>query len=302
MAEWRLANSRSIDLASPALMAIINCTPDSFFDGSRIEHSSNAVEAARCALHEGAAMVDIGGESTRPGSAPVDPEEQIRRTVPVIAAIRSARDLDTLAISIDTTRAAVARAALDAGADAVNDVSGLADDRDEMIELLSSTRAGYILMHRRLPPARDSYSDRYSQTPEYGDVVEDVRAFFEQSLRTLAERGIEPGRVLLDPGLGFGKSVEQNLELIRRSTEFAGLGRPILSGLSRKSFVGRVAFGRDSDPAERLEGTLALSVLHLASGARMFRVHDVAACASAIRAAWAFFRAESSGPAGHLKG
>lgn len=299
MAEWRLANSRVLDLHSPAIMAILNCTPDSFYGESRLEDVPAAVEAARSALHEGARIIDIGGESTRPGSTAVGEAEQIRRTVPVIEAIRARRDLDALAISIDTTRAAVARAALDAGADAVNDVSGLADDRDEMVALLEAGNAGYILMHRLKQPANDSYSDRYSAAPAYSDVVLDVKSFLEQTLAALASRGIEPARVLLDPGLGFGKSVEQNLDLIRRTGEIAAIGRPILSGLSRKSFVGRVAFGRDSDPVERLEGTIALSVLHLLHGARLFRVHDVAACASALRASSAFLPVNLPPPRRH---
>lgn len=266
-------------------MAILNCTPDSFYGGSRLDSVSAAVEAALTAVHSGASIVDIGGESTRPGAEPVDAAEQIRRTAPVIRAIRARSELDSLAISIDTTRAEVARAALDSGADAINDVSGLQDDGEKLLDLLASAPAGYILMHRRVPPAHDRYSDQYELAPEYADVVADVRTFFEHNIRTLASRGIEPLRVLLDPGLGFGKSVEQNCELIRRTPEFTALGRPVLSGLSRKSFVGRLALGRDSDPDERLEGTIALSVLHLLQGARVFRVHDVEACIRALRAA-----------------
>lgn len=288
MQQWRLANSRVVETGSPALMAILNCTPDSFYDGSRIDSVPRAVEAAHSALRSGATILDIGGESTRPGAAPVDAAEQIRRTIPVIRAIRARSELNPLAISIDTTRAEVARAALESGADAINDVSGLRDDGDAMLDLLASTQSGYILMHRRVPPASDRYSDQYERPPEYGDVAAEVRSFFDRSLRTLASRGIDVQRVLLDPGLGFGKSVEQNCDLIRRTPDFTALGRPVLSGLSRKSFVGRLAFGRDSDPDERLEGTLALSVIHYLSGARIFRVHDVGACASALRAASAF--------------
>ncbi|MBX3390407.1 MAG: dihydropteroate synthase [Phycisphaeraceae bacterium] len=285
MQQWRLANSRIIDTNTPVLMAILNCTPDSFYGESRLHSIDSAVESARAAQRAGAAILDVGGESTRPGSAPVDAAEQIRRTIPVIRAIRAESELSSLAISIDTTLAEVARAALDAGADAINDVSGLRDDTDKMLELLAATQTGSILMHRRVPPARDSYSDQYKQAPEYGDLVADVRTFFEQSLRTLTSRGLDPLSIVLDPGLGFGKSVEQNCELIRRTSEFESLARPILSGLSRKSFVGRLSFGRDSDPSERLEGTIALSVIHFLNGARIFRVHDVAACASALRAA-----------------
>ncbi len=288
MPEWRLANSRTIDAGTPVIMAILNCTPDSFYDGGRYDSISAAVQAVLSSHHSGAKIVDIGGESTRPGAAHVDAAEQIRRTVPVIEALRARRDFDTLAISIDTTRAEVARAALDAGADAVNDVSGLADDRDQMLALLADCKAGYVLMHRLVRPEADRYSDRYDAPPGYKDVVADVRDFLLDNLAFLKAGGVDPARVILDPGLGFGKSVEQNLELIRRTTDFAGLGRPVLSGLSRKSFVGRVTFNRDSDPAERFEGTIALSVLHLLFGARLFRVHDVAACRGALQAAWPF--------------
>lgn len=269
-------------------MAILNCTPDSFFDGSRLDSIPAAVEAALAAHRSGAKIVDVGGESTRPGAAAVDATEQLRRTIPVIRAIRGHKELDTLAISIDTTRAEVARAALDVGADAINDVSGLQDDRENMLKLLASTSAGYVLMHRRFAPARDSYSDQYDKPPAYTDVVADVRDFLQHTLNALLARGIDTQRILLDPGLGFGKSVEQNCDLIRRTSEFTSLGRPVLSGLSRKSFVGRLALGRDSDPSERLQGTLALSVLHLQFGASVFRVHDVAACVGALRAASTF--------------
>lgn len=302
MAQWSLANSRTLDLRAPAIMAILNCTPDSFYEASRLLDVPAAVEAARVAFHEGASIIDIGGESTRPGSIAVGAAEQIRRTVPVIGAIRACRDLDALAISIDTTRAAVAHAALDAGADAINDVSGLTDDSDAMTELLRCGCAGYVLMHRLKQPANDSYSDRYAAAPVYRDVVLDVKSHLQQMLATLASRGVEPSRVLLDPGLGFGKAVEQNLSLIRRTGEIAELGRPVLSGLSRKSFVGRLSLGRDSEPRERLDGTIALTVLHLLSGARLFRVHDVTACASALRASSAFLPVNLPPPSGIQEG
>lgn len=298
---WRLANSREIDLSNPALMAILNCTPDSFFDGSRIESVDAAVEAAISSHHSGARVIDVGGESTRPGAQPVDAAEQIRRIIPVIRAMRKSTQLDTIAISVDTTLAEVAHAALAEGADAVNDVSGLQDDQDAMRDLLARTHAGYILMHRRVAPASDRYSDQYEHPPAYSDVVATVKIFFRDQLQSLTTRGIDPSRIVLDPGLGFGKSVEQNMDLIRRTSEFAELGAPVLSALSRKSFVGRLAFGRDSDPAERLEGTIALTVLHLVYGARLFRVHDVAACASALRAASAFLPVHPTPPERHRK-
>lgn len=288
---WQLANSRVIRTSEPALMAILNATPDSFSDGGKCATVDSALHACALFLEQGAAIIDIGGESTRPGAAPVDIAEQIRRTVPIITSLRARREFDPMAISIDTTRAEVARAALEAGADAINDVSGLHDDRESMLGLLASTHAGYVLMHRLVAPAKDRYSDRYAKAPMYNDVVSDVRSFLQHALGDLVAQGIDERRVLLDPGLGFGKSVEQNCDLIRGTSEFTSLGRPVLSGLSRKSFVGRLAHGRDSDPGERLEGTLALSALHLYFGARVFRVHDVGACMGALRATSAFLPA-----------
>jgi len=284
---WQLANSRSVSTGEPGLMAILNTTPDSFSDGGKHNSIESALRAASRFLQDAAAIIDIGGESTRPGAHAVEPAEQIRRTVPIITALRARREFDHIAISIDTTRADVAAAALSAGADAINDVSGLSDDRDAMLALLARTQAGYVLMHRLRAPASDQFSDQYQHSPVYADVVLTVKDFLRRTLADLATAGIAQARVVLDPGLGFGKSVEQNLALIHRTGELIDLGRPILSGLSRKSFVGRISLGRDSDPSERLEGTLALSTLHLEAGARLFRVHDVGPVSRALRAAWA---------------
>jgi len=190
-------------------------------------------------------------------------------------------------ISVDTTRAPVARAALDAGADAVNDVSGATED-DAMLALCASRRAGLILMHRLTTPDRDSYSDEYEREPDYGDVIEAVRAHLADRAAAAVAAGLARDSILLDPGLGFGKGVADNLELVRRTGVFTRLGFGVLSGISRKSFVGRVSApqGEDLVPADRLPGSLALSVLHLAAGARVFRVHDVPEHARALRAAW----------------
>jgi len=284
---WHLANSRIVRTSEPALMAILNTTPDSFSDGGKHNSVESALHAASGFLEHDVAIIDVGGESTRPGAASVGPAEQIRRTAPVISALRARREFDNVAISIDTTQAEVAAAALDAGADAINDVSGLSDDRTAMLTLLARTDAGYVLMHRLRAPAEDQYSDQYSQDPSYANVVLAVETFFRESLGVLAAAGIPAERVLLDPGLGFGKSVEQNMALLANTSYFREIGRPILSALSRKSFVGRVSLLRDSLPSERLEGTIALTALHLANGARVFRVHDIAPVARAIHAAWA---------------
>lgn len=214
--------------------------------------------------------------------------EQIARIVPAIKAIRGA-GIDA-PISVDTTRAAVAAAALDAGADAVNDISGGTDDA-AMLPLVASRGVGVMLMHRLTTPERDRFSDRYRAEPDYGgDVVGAVRASLEAMLKAAVAAGIDPRAVVLDPGLGFGKSVDQNLELIARTGDLASLGRPILGAASRKSFTARAAMGeREADPApptDRVEGSIACSVVQLLGGARLFRVHDVCAQGRALRAAW----------------
>ncbi len=272
-------------------MAILNLTPDSFSDGGSYPTVETAVAAAARAVADGAHILDLGGESTRPGAASVAEAEQIARVVPVIRAIRAAgRALGEIPISIDTTRAAVASAAVDAGADAVNDTSGATDDAN-MLKLVAERGAGIVLMHRLRAPARDSYSDAYSQAPQYRDVVLEVRAFLAGRIEAAEAAGIAPESIVIDPGLGFGKSVEQNLELIARTGELLALGPPVLSGASRKSFVGRVSFGAASEPRARLAGSLAISVAHFLAGASIFRVHDIAEQAQALRAAEAVRRA-----------
>jgi dihydropteroate synthase len=313
---WALGNGREVVLDRPRLLGVLNTTPDSFHAASRVD-AGRALDAARAMVGAGADALDVGGESTRPGAPPVPEDEQIARVVPVVRALRAAEaPLRHVPVSIDTTRVPVARAALDAGADAINDVSGASDDPG-MLALAASSGAGLVLMHRLRPPAADVFSDRYSVPPEYGPVavagaagesggesggvVAHVRAFLAARLRAALDAGVAPERILLDPGLGFGKSVEQNLDLLRATPELLALGRPVLSALSRKSFVGRVGLARDSDPAERLPATLALSLLHLHAGARLFRVHDVAEHAQALRAAWACLSApggpQGAGPA-----
>ncbi len=279
-----MAHGRSLTLDRPRLMAILNVTPDSFADGGRFTSPADVADAARRAVDAGADMLDVGGESTRPGAQRVGADEQIGRVVPAIEAVRRAGI--EAPISVDTTLAAVAVAALDAGADAVNDVSAGTEDPG-MLAACARCGAGVVLMHRLAPPTADSYSDKYDEAPVYGDVVAGVRAYLEQRLRAAVSAGIDAGRVVLDPGLGFGKTVDQNLELISRTGELLTLGRPVLSALSRKSFVGRAGLGRDSSPGERLAGTLALSVVHQLAGARLFRVHDVGEHAEALRAVWA---------------
>lgn len=285
---WQISSTRAVLLDRPCLFTILNLTPDSFADGGRLPTPAHAADAARRAADEGADGLDMGAESTRPGADRIPPDEQIRRLIPAIEAVRRA-GID-LPITADTTRAPVARAALDAGADAINDVAAGTEDAG-ILALAAERGAGLILMHRKAPPAADRYADRYDAPPDYGPgpraVVDAVRSFLYERLARAADAGVPADRVLIDPGLGFGKSVEQNLELIRATPDLLALGRPILSALSRKSFVGRVGLGRDSDPSERLPATLTLSVLHLLAGASVFRVHDTAAHRQALDAAHA---------------
>jgi dihydropteroate synthase len=289
---WRLGGGVELVLDRPRVVAILNVTPDSFFDGAALSSAGctdqGAVrESAQRAVEHGADAIDIGGESTRPGAESVDEETEVARVLPALRAVRSLRGAaGSIPLTIDTTKARVARAALDEGANAVNDVSaGLHDPG--MLPLVAQRGAGVILMHRLAPPERDSYSDQYRHPPRYDDVVMTVRTFLSARLDAAARAGIPHESVVVDPGLGFGKSVEDNLALIARSGELLTLGRPLMSALSRKSFVGRVSLGRESSPSERLAGTIALTVAHLYACARIFRVHDVEACVQALSAAWA---------------
>jgi dihydropteroate synthase len=275
---WQIG-TRTLGLDRPRLVGVLNVTPDSFSDGGA--HASVAAAADRAAsmVQHGACVIDVGGESTRPGADRVDASEQIDRTAPVVEAIR--RDADTL-ISIDTTLAAVAEAALDAGADIVNDVSAGTEDQ-AMFELASRRGCGLVLMHRRVRPDQDVYSDRYAVPPDYADVVDEVRRWLLGRCRAAESCGVDPACIVIDPGLGFGKSVEQNFELIRRTGVLVATGRPVLSAASRKSFIGAVA--GEQEPTQRVAGSTAVSVVHWLAGVRLFRVHDVAAHRQALAVA-----------------
>lgn len=288
-------------------MGILNVTPDSFNPASRHVDPAQAAEAAARLISDGADVIDVGGESTRPGALDVSPTEQIARVVPVIRAIRAlSGDAGNTPITIDTSVPSVALAALDAGADAINDVSGGLDGRRDgqrpaaMFDLAASRSCGVILMHRRSAPALDQYSDRYEKPPSYSDVVAQVRAFLGERAAAAIREGVPTAGIVIDPGLGFGKTAEQNLELVRGTPSLLKLGYPVLSALSRKSFVGRVSLQRDSSPEERLAGTIGMSVVHLIAGARLFRVHDVREHAQALAAAWGVAAAMPAGMPGNL--
>jgi dihydropteroate synthase len=264
------------------LVGILNITPDSFSDGGELSSVDLAVAAARRMMSEGAAMLDIGGESTRPGAQRIDADEQLRRVIPVIRAIRSVLGEGVL-MSIDTTLSRVAAAAIEFGAHAINDVSAGREDA-AILPLAAGTGAGLVLMHRLAPPTIDSYSTQYAAAPAYPDgVVETVREFLSRRADAALHAGVRRECIVLDPGLGFGKSVEQNLELIARTGELAAVGYPILSALSRKSFTA-VAAGlpKETPPRERVDASVRLSVEHRRAGASLFRVHDVAAHAAAL--------------------
>jgi dihydropteroate synthase len=261
----------------PLIMGVVNVTPDSFSDGGLFLDADAAVEHGLRLVDEGADILDVGGESTRPGAEPVGEEEERERVLPVVE--RLARDAGAR-LSIDTTKLAVARAALDAGATLVNDVSAFRFDPG-MAALVAETGAGCCLMHMLGEPRT------MQQDPRYDDVVSDVKAFLEERLAFAVSEGIEEERVWLDPGIGFGKTVEHNLELLRRLDEIVAIGRPVVVGTSRKSFLGKLVGGRDE--GQRLPGTIATNVLALERGASVFRVHDVAQNADALAVAAATF-------------
>ncbi len=253
------------------VMGVVNVTPDSFSDGGRWQEPGAAVRHALEMVEEGADIVDIGGESTRPGSGYVEAAEEIGRVVPVIEGI--CREKPGVLISIDTRKSEVARAALDAGAGIVNDGSALRD-APGLAELAAGREVPVVLMHMRGTPG-DMQKD-----PHYDDVIGEVREFFEEALLRAEAAGIARSRTVLDPGIGFGKRLEDNLALINRLDEFAALGRPVLVGASRKSFIGMTL---DLPVEDRLEGTLAATALAVARGARIVRVHDVKANVRVVR-------------------
>lgn len=251
-------------------MGIVNVTPDSFSDGGRWLDPDAAVAHGLRLRAEGADILDVGGESTRPGAAAVSEAEERRRVVPVVEGLAAAG----ARVSIDTMKAAVAEAALDAGATFVNDVGALRDP--EMVAVVADRDCDVCLVHMRGEP-RTMQDD-----PRYADVVDDVRAFLLERAEVAVAAGVARERIVLDPGIGFGKTVAHNLELLDRLHELVALGLPVLVGTSRKSFLGRIA-GRDTD--DRLPGTIATNVLALARGATIFRVHDVAPVRDALTVA-----------------
>jgi dihydropteroate synthase len=265
------------------IMGIVNVTPDSFSDGGAFLDADAAIAHGRKLAHEGADILDIGGESTRPGAQAVSAEEELHRVGPVIEAL--ATD-DGRPVSIDTSKLAVAEAALSAGATMVNDVTALRSE-PELAGLCAQRGCEVVLMHMLGDPRT------MQENPSYDDVVDDVKAFLAERIEFAISQGIVEERIWIDPGIGFGKTVEHNLELHRRLGELSELGRPITFGSSRKSFIGKLT-GAEVD--QRIGGTIASSVIAYANGARMLRVHDVAPMRQALTVAEAILESKPAAP------
>jgi len=250
-------------------MGVLNVTPDSFSDGGRFQHLDTALEQAMRMVREGADIIDVGGESTRPFSAPASLEEELKRVIPVIEGIAQQTDIP---ISVDTYKSAVAEAALDAGASIVNDISALRFDPG-LARVAAEREVPVILMHMQGEPGNMQVH------PHYEDVIGDIRTFFLERMEYAVRQGIPEDRIVLDPGIGFGKTVNHNLEIIRRMGEFLPLGRPLLLGSSRKSFIGKI-LNRDAD--DREIGTNATVAIGVYNGAGIVRVHDVASAKETV--------------------
>ncbi len=258
----------------PVVLGVLNVTPDSFSDGGRHGGPDEAVAEGLAMVAAGADVVDVGGESTRPGAEPVPVDEELERVLPVVAGLAGVGAI----VSIDTTKAAVARAAVAAGAAIVNDVSAGRFDPD-LLTAVAELEVPYLAMHLRGEP-RTMQDD-----PRYDDVVAEVFEYLAERLWALAAAGVPAERVAIDPGIGFGKTVAHNLTLLRRLREFTSLGRPVLVGASRKGFIGHLA--EVPEPTDRLPGSVAVAAVAVASGARLVRVHDVAETVQAVRVAHA---------------
>jgi dihydropteroate synthase len=258
-----------LDLSRPHVMGIVNVTPDSFSDGGKYESTEKAVEHALQLVLDGADILDIGGESTRPGAAPVSLEEELKRVVPVIEKLSK---ITGVPISVDTYKPEVMRAAIAAGADIVNDVRALQEPG--ALEIVGKSKVGVCLMHMQGMP------QTMQVNPQYDDVVAEVKTFLSERLSAANKAGIASDRIVLDPGFGFGKRTEHNIALLQNLQSIAELGRPLLVGLSRKSVLGQIVGG---DEYVRLHASIAASVISAMKGARIVRVHDVKATADALK-------------------
>ena len=267
---WKL-RSRTLTLGNSSLvMGIVNVTPDSFSDGGKFSETEKAIQHGLKLAHDGAAILDIGGESTRPYSTPVETEEELKRVIPVIQGIVKETDVP---VSIDTSKAAVASAAVEAGAEIINDVTGLEGD-PEMLEVALKSGAGICAMHMKGNP------QNMQDNPEYFDVVREIHAYLAKRKSHLLDAGIELEKICLDPGIGFGKTHEHNLQLIRDCDQYHDLGCPILIGHSRKGFIGKLLGDKAAD---RDAGTLAITLKLADKGIQIIRVHEVANTVAALK-------------------
>lgn len=264
-----ICGNYQLDLSRPHVMGIVNVTPDSFSDGGKYESTEKAVEHALQLVLDGADILDIGGESTRPGATPVSLDEELKRVVPVIEKLSK---MAGVPLSIDTYKPEVMRAAIATGADIVNDVRALQEPG--ALEIVSKSKVGVCLMHMQGTP------QTMQANPQYDDVVAEVKTFLSERLSTANKAGIALDRIVLDPGFGFGKRTEHNIALLQNLQSIAELGRPLLVGLSRKSVLGQIVGG---DEYVRLHASIAASVISVMKGARIVRVHDVKATADALK-------------------
>lgn len=270
----KLPRERIIAFDRSLVMGIVNVTPDSFSDGGQFLQADHAVGHALKLIEEGADLIDIGGESSRPGAESVPIEDELQRVVPVVEQLRSQTEIP---ISVDTYKSEVAQAALAAGADIINDISALRMD-PEMVRVLAQSGAPVILMHMLGSPAT------MQQSPHYTNCVEEISAFFVQRIAFAVQHGIARERIIVDPGIGFGKRLEDNLDLLGALHRFTQFGLPLLVGASRKSFISKVTAAQTS-PTERLGGSIAAAVVARQRGANILRVHDVAATIEALKVA-----------------
>ncbi len=285
--QWK-CGEKTFDLSRRIMvMGILNVTPDSFSDGGQHYQRDVAVQHAMQMVEDGADIIDIGGESTRPGAEPVSLDDELKRTIPVIEAIRKQSDV---AISIDTMKSQVARRAVEAGADIINDVSAMTHD-EEMQNAVAESKAGLILMHMQGKP------QTMQRAPSYRDVVSEVHDYLASRVEMAEVLGIHRNRIALDPGIGFGKTLDHNLLLMHRLDSLSDMGLPVMIAISRKSFIGTIL---DVPVEERLEGTIAANLMSITKGARIIRVHDVKANARAVRIAEAIMFSTGAKPKNYV--
>jgi dihydropteroate synthase len=265
------------------LMGVLNVTPDSFSDGGKFNTLEDALAQAQYLVDSGADLIDIGGQSTRPGAAEVSLEAELHRVIPIVQQLRQSQQA-TVPISVDTTRAAVARAAVAAGADLINDISGGTFD-PEMLPVVAELQVPIVLMHMRGTP------QTMQKLTDYQDLIGEIYQFLQSRIEEAIAAGIDPAKIMIDPGIGFAKTYSQNLEILRRLSEFCSLGVPLLVGASRKSFIGHIL--NQPDPQARAWGTAAACCAAIAGFADLLRIHDVKEMQQVCRVADAIFRVKA---------